>query len=89
MHSYYFTPTNQEAATIKSFLSVCRQHPETASDHLRHGFFEPWLRDTGYVDLAELAGAHRDDLRQFLQAAGSTLDRAHRRPRSRLNRGKK
>jgi hypothetical protein len=79
MHTYYFTPIDREAATIKSFLSVCRQHPGTASDHLRQGFFEPWLRDAGHVDLAELAGAHREDLGQFLQAARAKHDRPRQR----------
>jgi hypothetical protein len=79
MHTYYFTPIDREAATITSFLSVCRQHPGTASDHLRQGFFEPWLRDEGHVDLAELAGAHREDLGRFLQAAGAKRDRPRQR----------
>lgn len=52
---YYFTPTSRSAVTVDEFLAICRSEPEVAAFHLRQGYFEPWLRDMGQPNLADLS----------------------------------
>jgi hypothetical protein len=67
---YYFTPTQRAAATIDEFLTACEAEPAVAAAHLRLGYFEPWLRDIGRPDLADLSVCLRGgDVEQFLAAA--------------------
>jgi hypothetical protein len=73
MLTYSFSPSSRSASSIDEFLDVCRAEPNVATDHLRRGYFEPWLRDTGHSDLAAAAARVRaedgDALQQFLIAA--------------------
>ncbi len=76
MKTYRFTPTNRTATTLEEFVSVCRQEPDVAFQHLVAGYFEPWLRDTGRSDLAQVVrkmrSARKVDFSQFLTAARAT-----------------
>ena len=90
MLTYSFSPTSRSASSIDEFLDVCRAEPNVATDHLRRGYFEPWLRDTGHTDLAAAAARVRDEegdaLRQFLLAAvpAAPPTRVRRTRRARL-----
>jgi len=75
---YYFTPTERSAATLDEFLAICRAEPSVAEQHLRAGWFGPWLSDAGYTQLA--AAALADQAEQPLEAF---LAAAERRPRRR------
>ena len=67
---YVFTPTDRTAAGVDEFLAVCRAEPAVASAHLQRGYFEPWLRDIGRPDLAELTLRLRGaDVERFLELA--------------------
>ena len=68
---YYFTPTDRSAATLDEFLAICRAEPSVAEQHLRAGWFGPWLTDAGYTQLAAAALAERAErpLDAFLAAA--------------------
>lgn len=76
--SYVFSPAERRAETVDEFLAACADEPRIAAAHLQQGYFEPWLRDRGWADLADLAAAARRDsnpddasaaLSQFLSAA--------------------
>ena len=73
MLTYSFSPSSRSATSIDEFLAVCQAEPSVAADHLRRGYFEPWLRDTGHTELAAAAARARDEdgdaLHQFLLAA--------------------
>jgi len=76
MEPYCFAPLALTAPTIEAFLEACRLQRTLAAEHLRLGYFEPWLRDAGRPDLAGLAAEVRqevsdpaDGLTQFLEAA--------------------
>jgi hypothetical protein len=66
---YYFTPLDRQASTVEEFLRICQAEPEVAENHLRSGYFEPWLRDVGRADLASLARMRSTSLQQFLRQA--------------------
>jgi len=68
---YYFTPTDRSAATLDEFLAICRAEPSLAEQHLRAGWFGPWLSDAGYTQLAAAAVAEQAErpLDAFLAVA--------------------
>jgi len=81
---------DRSASNLDEFLAVCRTEPALAADHLRQGYFEPWLRDTGHVELASAAASARtttpsapDALSAFLRVA--TPARGKSKSRSRRN----
>jgi hypothetical protein len=69
--AYHFSPSDR-AGSVAEFLATCRSMPELASQHLAHGWFEPWLRDQGREDLAKRAAkvrAEAEGLQLFLKTA--------------------
>ena len=76
MEPYYFSPSQRRATTIAEFVAACETEPQVAGQHLREGYFEPWLRDAGQRDLADAAARLRSSniatpeaLSQFVEAA--------------------
>ena len=66
---YHFTPLNRSASGVEEFLAICRAERAVAEQHLRSGYFEPWLQDIGRADLASLAARLRSaGLDHFLSA---------------------
>jgi hypothetical protein len=91
MEPYYFSPSARTASNIAEFVAACQTEPHVAAEHLRRGYFEPWLRDAGRNDLAEAAARLRssriagfDALRQFVETA---FEMQSRRPVTRRARG--
>jgi hypothetical protein len=70
MAPYYFTPTDRVASNLEEFLVICQQEPGVAEQHLREGWFSPWLSDAGYGQLARQVGRkRRPSLARFLALA--------------------
>jgi hypothetical protein len=76
MEAYLFNPSGRRAKTVREFVEACKAEPHVASEHLRAGYFEPWLIDAGRRDLAHLASQIRMSgvstiagLEQFVRAA--------------------
>jgi hypothetical protein len=76
MEPYRFRPSDRTAATLEAFLEGCRAEPVLAADQLQRGYFEPWLRDAGWPEVAEAAAQIRQreldpavSLAAFLEAA--------------------
>jgi hypothetical protein len=44
---YHFTPLDRSAKGVEEFLAICRAERAVAEQHLRSGYFEPWLQDIG------------------------------------------
>jgi hypothetical protein len=66
---YHFTPLDRSARGVEEFLAICRAERAVAEQHLRSGYFEPWLQDIGRADLASLAARLRSaGLEDFLSA---------------------
>src|SRR4030081_1351910 len=89
MPIYHFEPLERTASSVDEFVAVCEAERVGAAAHLRHGYFEPWLRDTGRPDLAAAAAAVRDTdstadaaLAQFLRVAVSSTSSAPRKSKA-------
>jgi hypothetical protein len=89
MQPYRFSPSERTAMTIGEFVEVCQAEPQVAAQHLREGYFEPWLSDAGRRDLAEAATrirlsgvAARTGLQQFVTTALAAPTRARSRKTS-------
>jgi hypothetical protein len=76
MLTYNFAPSDRSASSVDEFLAVCQAEPDLAADHLRNGYFEPWLRDTGHPDLATAATLARSGDRPAPDALASFLKSA-------------
>jgi hypothetical protein len=84
MALYHFTPTDRVASNLEEFLSICQQEPVVAEDHLRAGWFAPWLYDAGYGQLAATVGqSPSPTLATFLATATPTSPVPRRRARAR------
>jgi hypothetical protein len=86
---YHFEPLERTASSVDEFVAVCEAERVVAAAHLRHGYFEPWLRDTGRPDLAAAAAAVRDTdgpaeaaLAQFLRVAVGSAGSAPRKSKA-------
>jgi len=77
---YRFSPSDRTAQTLGDFLDECRAGPTLAAQQLQRGYFEPWLRDSGWPALADAAEQIRQAGRVPKLAWSSSCGRP-RRPR--------
>jgi hypothetical protein len=89
MDPYYFSASGRTATTLAEFLAACQFEAQAAVNHLREGYFEPWLRDLGRHDLADAAArirlsgsVTRERLHEFLQFALESQPRSEARARA-------